>query len=96
MRAATALAPEVRHPGLSIVELPEGSYVMRATSGEWLERSFPKSRYWVVVAEAREVAKGFTQIHSGVRVHLYVVRSNFPWWVETWLYGIRTVPIDRG
>lgn len=71
--------------------MPEGSFVLRTSEGKWLDHG--RERYWLDVREARACAKGFSRIHSGVRAHLYLVRDAFPWWVETWLYGCRTVPI---
>ncbi len=92
VKTALAPVPPVSR-GLSPEPIPEGSFVLRTTRGEWLDRG--SLRYWVDVREARACAKGFSTIHSTVRVHVYSVRGSFPWWVETWLYGVRTVAIER-
>lgn len=78
--------------------MPQGSVVLRTNTGEWLERHFAgteNGRYWPDIQAARACAKGFSRIHSGVRVNIYQVRGCLPWWVETWRGGVRTVPIQR-
>lgn len=89
MHAAVKLALD---PGRwSSAPVPEGSFVLRTTEGAWLERGV--ERYWLDVREARACAKGFSTIHTRVRVHVYQCLGNFPWWVETWLYGVRTISL---
>ena len=78
--------------------MPEGSFVLRTNTGEWLEWNLfgaDGGRYWPDISAARECAKSFTKIHANVRVHLYEVRDAFPSWVETWKYGVSVGPIER-
>ncbi len=89
-----ALAPVVPVRGLSVDPIPEGCFVLRTTDGEWLDRG--SLRYWPEVREARACAKGYSQIHTLVRVHVYRCLGALPYWVETWLYGVRTIPIRVG
>ncbi len=92
VRPALAPAPQVVG-GLSCDPVPEGSFVLRTSRGEWLDHG--SLRYWAAVSEARACAKGYSRIHGGIRVHLFSCSRALPDWVETWLYGCRTVGIDR-